>query len=195
MTKEALKALIWMTLRTPRDAAAALFAMNPSREARFVALGLVVVLSAALGTAAEILFSLVTKVDLGTTQSPLPLAIIQGTLLIYGAVMVTFIGQRLGGQGRFMDALLALAWIEFILILGQVGQMLVMVFFPLAAVIATLALVGLMFWLLVNFIAVLHGFTNLVAVGAGVIAGFIASALLAGIVLVSLGVVPVPAAV
>lgn len=193
MNTETIKALVWLTLRAPRQAAAMLIALNPPRQARVLALGVVVVLSAVLGTLAEIVFAFVTKVDLGPTQSPVPLAMMQGALLVYGAGMVTFMGRQLGGQGRFADALLLVAWIEFVLILGQVVQMLVMVFFPLVAVLATLALVGLMFWLLVNFVAVLHGFTNLFAVGAGVIAGFIASALLAGIVLVSLGVLSVPA--
>lgn len=193
MNTETIKALVWLTLRAPRQAAAMLIALNPPRQARVLALGVVVVLSAVLGTLAEIVFAFVTKVDLGPTQSPVPLAMMQGALLVYGAGMVTFMGRQLGGHGRFADALLLVAWIEFVLILGQVVQMLVMVFFPLVAVLATLALVGLMFWLLVNFVAVLHGFTNLFAVGAGVIAGFIASALLAGIVLVSLGVLSVPA--
>ncbi len=194
MTLEDLKALVWMTLRRPQEAAAALLGLGLPMQARLLALGVVVTLSAALGTAGEILFTFVTKLDLGPTQSPLPLAIIQGALLLYGAVMITFIGQRAGGRGGFADALLLLVWIEFVLILGQVVQMLVMaLMFPMVAVVLTLVLFGLMFWLLVNFIAVLHGFKNLFAVGAGVVAGFFASALLAGIVFVTLGIVPVPA--
>lgn len=192
MTLDWIKALVWLSLRDPRAAAQALFALNLPREARRIGFVLVVVLSAALGTLAEVVFSFVTKVDLGPAQSPVPLALMQGGLLLYGAMMITFMGQRSGGSGRFSDALLALSWIEFVLILGQIVQMLVMVFFPLVSVVVTLGLIGLMFWMLVNFVAVLHGFDNLLAVTAGVIVGFIASALLAGIVLVSLGVVPVP---
>lgn len=193
MTREDLKALVFLTLRRPREAAAALIALNLPGEARLIGLAIVVALSAALGTLTEIVFTFVTKLDLGPTQSPLPLALLQGALLLYGAVMVTFIGRRMGGQGRFADALLLLVWIEFILILGQVVQLLVMaLMFPMLGVMLSLALFGLMFWLLVNFVAELHGFSNLFAVGAGVVAGFIASALIAGIVFVSLGIVPVP---
>ncbi|MBD3786475.1 MAG: YIP1 family protein [Sphingomonadales bacterium] len=193
MTTETIKALVWLTLRAPQQAAAALLALNLPGQARALALAVVVVLSAMLGTLAEIVFAFVTKVDLGPAQSPVSLALLQGALLIYGAAMVTVMGRQVGGRGRFADALVLLAWIEFVLILGQIVQMVVMVLFPLVAVLATLGLVGLMFWLLVNFVAALHGFTNLMAVGAGVIAGFIASALIAGIVLVALGIVPVPA--
>jgi hypothetical protein len=51
-----------------------------------------------------------------------------------------------------------------------------------------------MFWLLVQFTAALHGFERLSTVSAGVIVTFFASALLAGVILLSLGIVPVPVA-
>ena len=63
-----------------------------------------------------------------------------------------------------------------------------------AAGVATVAMMVLLFWLLVQFTAALHGFENLAKVAFGVIVAFLASAMVAGMLLVSLGLVPVPAA-
>jgi hypothetical protein len=83
---------------------------------------------------------------------------------------------------------------EFVLILGQVVQLAMVALFPMSALVLTVALVGLMFWLLVRFTAALHGFENIALVAFGVIAVFVGSALFFGIVLVVLGVMPAPVA-
>lgn len=193
MTEAFLRDLVIRTLRDPRGAAAQILAMGLPMQARWLALGAVIALSAVLGSLAEIMFAFVTKIELGE-GSPLPMAVAQGALLIYGAFAMTVVGRWCGGQGRFADALLLLVWMEFVLILGQVVQVLMMVFFPLSAVVASALLLGLMFWLLVQFTAALHGFERLSTVSAGVIVTFFASALLAGVILLSLGIVPVPVA-
>ncbi|MDD8022459.1 MAG: YIP1 family protein [Paracoccaceae bacterium] len=193
MTESFLRDLLIRTLRDPRGAAAQILAMGLPMQARWLALGAVIALSALLGTLAEIMFSFVTKIDLGPS-SPVPMALAQGALLLYGAFAMSFVGRWFGGQGRFADALLLLVWMEFVLILGQVVQVLMMVFFPLSAVVASALLLGMMFWLLVQFTAALHGFERLSTVSAGVIVTFFASALVSGVILLSLGIVPVPAA-
>lgn len=81
---------------------------------------------------------------------------------------------------------------EFVLIIGQAVQLVLMVLFPLSALVLTIALVGLMFWLLVRFTAALHGFTNLALVAFGVLVVFVGSALIFGVVLISIGVMPAP---
>lgn len=185
-----LREMILRTLRDPRGAAQALLTLNLPREARFIALGVVMALSASFGMLAEILFSFVTKVDLGPVTTPVPMAMVQGALMLYGAFAMSFFGRQFGGTGRFDDALLLVVWIEFMLIAGQVLQLLIMVFFPMVSVLGTLVLFGLMFWLLIQFTAVLHGFTNMTMVGAGVLAVFFGSAMVLGALMLSLGIVP-----
>lgn len=186
--------LILRTLREPRAVAAWLLGLNLPLQARLLGLGVVMALSAALGTLGEMLFAFVTKLDIGRPTSPVPMAFVQGALVIYGAAAMSFVGQRMGGRGGFADALLLLVWMEFVLVAAQVAQVVVMVFFPVTAVIVSAAILGLMFYLLVQFTAALHGFTNLGKVTMGVLATFFGSALLAGALMVMLGVVPVPAA-
>ncbi|WP_420344074.1 YIP1 family protein [Paenirhodobacter sp.] len=188
-----LRALIFGSLRDPQGAARAILALDLPASARWIAFGAVICLSAALGTGAEILFAFITKQDLGTPTPPLPMALMQAGLILYGAWAVGFFGRKMGGAGRFADALVLIVWLEFMLILGQCVQLLIMVFFPLISVVGTLGLVLLLFWLLINFTAALHGFSNIAKVGAAVIVIFLGSGILAGTLLMSLGVVVVPA--
>jgi len=54
------------------------------------------------------------------------------------------------------------------------------------------AMMVLLFWLLVQFTAALHGFEGFFKVAFGVIVTFLGSAMIAGMLMVSLGFVPVP---
>jgi len=120
MTEAFLRDLVIRTLRDPRGAAAQILAMGLPMQARWLALGAVIALSAVLGSLAEIMFAFVTKIELGE-GSPVPMAVAQGALLIYGAFAMTVVGRWCGGQGRFADALLLLVWMEFVLIRGAGG--------------------------------------------------------------------------
>ncbi|KEO51889.1 YIP1 family protein [Thioclava pacifica] len=189
-----LKDWLMRSFTEPRAVARELMALNLPNETRFQAMVLVVVMSAILGTLAQMVFTVITKLDLGELTSPLMVVGLQASLLLYGAFAMSFVGQRAGGSGSYSDALLLLTWIEFVLMIGQVIQVVLMVFFPISATIMSLLLVGLMFYLLVQFTMELHGFTNPLAVAVGVILTFLGSALIAGIVLVSTGLVQMPAA-
>lgn len=187
-----LKDWLMRSFTEPRAVARELMALNLPNSARFQAMVLVVVMSAILGTLAQMVFTVITKLDLGELTSPLMVVGLQASLLLYGAFAMSFVGQRAGGKGSYPDALLLLTWIEFVLMIGQVIQVVLMVFFPISATIMSLLLVGLMFFLLVQFTMELHGFTNPLAVAVGVILTFLGSALIAGIVLVSTGLVQMP---
>ncbi len=185
-----LRDMILRTLRSPQEAARELLAMNLPQEARFLALAAVMAISAVLGVLAEVLFAFVTKIDLGAVSTPVPMAFLQGGVMLYSAFAMSFFGRQFGGSGSFQDALVLVVWIETILIVGQVVQILIMVFFPLISVVGTLVLFGLMFWLLIQFTAALHRFDNIFMVGAGVLAVFFGSAMVAGALMLSLGIAP-----
>lgn len=190
MTLSLFLALIRLTLRDPQAAAHRVIGLLGNRDARIFALGAVMALSAALGLASEMLFSFVTGTDLGPATAPVWMALIQGGLMLYTAAAMTVFGRQFGGTGRFGEALSLVLWIEAVMIAGQLVQLGVMLFFPLVAVLLTLALIGLMFWLLIAFTAALHGFDNLFWVGGGVLAVFFGSAMLIGSALLSLGITP-----
>lgn len=190
MTLAAFWALILLTLREPRAAAGQVVRLLPDTQSRILALGAVAAASGALGVAGEQLFAFVTKIDLGPSSNAVPLALFQAGLMVYVAFAMTVFGRQFGGQGRFGDAFTLVLWIEAIMVVGNIAQLVVMVFFPLIATLATLALFALMVWLLVQFTAALHGFTNLFAVGAGVVAVFFGSAMVLGALMLALGITP-----
>lgn len=190
-----LKNMLARSFSDPQSVARDILALNLPMGARFLAMMIVVILTALLGTLAQIVFTQITKVDMGEITSPVAVVGLQAALILYGAAVLSFIGQRFGGTGRFSDAVVLISWIEFVLMIGQMIQVLLMVFFPISATIMSVLLIGLLFFLLVQFTMVLHGFENPFAVAVGVLLGFIGSAVVAGLVLVSTGLVQMPAGV
>lgn len=188
-----LKDSLIRSFSDPQAVARELMALRLDMPTRLLAMVLVVAMTAILGTLAQMVFVVITKLDLGELTAPLAVVGLQIALILYGAFVLSFVGQRLGGQGSFADALLLLTWIEFVLMVGQTIQVVLMVFFPISATVMSILLVGLMFWLMVQFTMALHGFTNPFAVAVGVLLTFIGSALVAGLVLVSTGLLQVPA--
>lgn len=188
MSLQQFLALIGLTLRRPDLAAPVVTALFARPGARGMALGAVMAGSALLGALAEAMFTMVTGLDLGQGLSPFAVALMQGAAILYFGFAMSFFGRQLGGQGQFGDALSLMIWVEVMLIAGQAVQLVVMVFFPMAAVMLSLALLGLMFWLTVRFTAVLHGFDNLFFVGAGVLLVFIGSAMVLGALAMALGI-------
>ncbi|HEY0214496.1 MAG TPA: YIP1 family protein [Paenirhodobacter sp.] len=192
MNMSVFRAFVLMSLRNPRQAAQALLALNLPMPARWTAVGAVVALSAALGTAAEMVFAAVTKSDVVPAAAPLAMAALQFGLVLYGAWAMSFFGKMMGGRGGFADALVLVAWIEALLLMAQVVQLILMLLVPALSFIGSIGLILLLFWLLIHFTAALNGFTNTVKVGVSVIAIFVGSGMLAGTLLVTLGLVPVP---
>ncbi|KEP71769.1 hypothetical protein FGG78_06725 [Thioclava sp. BHET1] len=190
-----LRDMLARSFSDPQSVARDILALNLPMGARFLAMMIVVILTALLGTLAQIVFTQITKVDMGEITSPIAVVGLQAALILYGAAVLSFIGQRFGGTGRFSDAVVLISWIEFVLMIGQMIQVLLMVFFPISATIMSVLLIGLLFFLLVQFTMVLHGFENPFAVAVGVLLGFIGSAVVAGLILVSTGLVQMPAGV
>ena len=198
LTFEALMTRIVRTLRDPIGEARALLAENPPYQARVLGLLTVVAISAAIGTVFQLLIQVLAKTDDPGGAMAIYFAPVQLVVLIVMAFMMFFMGQRFGGTGRFEDALLLVVWMQFILVVGQGLLTLAMIFFPVAASIFTLVLVGLMFWLLTYFTAALHGFDNFVATGLGVVLTFFGTVIffgmILGMILGALGIAPVAVA-
>jgi len=182
--------LLRQTFDNPSVVARRVTALLSTGAARWLAFGAVVTLNVVLGLLGEILFSFVTGVDLGPTVSPVLLGGVQGALLVYSAAAMAIVGRQFGGQGRFGDAFALIVWVQAVMVAGQIAQMLVMLMFPIIGVLMTLVLLAVMLWLISVFTAVLHGFDNMLLVGAGVLTVFFGSALLFGSVLLGLGLTP-----
>ncbi|WP_435258938.1 Yip1 family protein [Thioclava sp. FR2] len=88
--------------------------------------------------------------------------------------LITVIGRWRGGTGRQEDALLLVVWLQMILIVPQVLQILAVILIPPLASIIGMASVGLYFWLISHFTAELHGFKSVARVFFGILVTMIA---------------------
>lgn len=154
------------TVANPREGAETLLALGLPRQALWLAFALVVVLSMMMG---DLLYLLAGMPEEGALTGPLagsPLAagLLQGAFLFLMAHAITHIGRACGGTGRFDEALTLVVWLQFIFICVQVLQLVAVLVVPPMAGLITILAIGLFFWLLVNFIATLHGFLSLSSV-------------------------------
>lgn len=151
------------TVSNPREGAETVLSLGLPRQALWLAFALVVVLSMLLG---DLLYMLADLPQDGAMTgplgaSPLVMGLMQGAFLFLMAHAVTHVGHLFGGTGRFDEALALIVWLQFIFLCVQVLQLAAVLVIPPMAGLITMLAVGLFFWLLVNFIATLHGFTSL----------------------------------
>lgn len=195
LTFSALMALLRETLRDPRSGAQRVMAVNMPDAARWQALALVVVLSVLLVQLA------IALVPGGDPEMAGPAAggafrmgIVQGVALLLTVVAVHYVGRAFGGTGMFRDALILLAWLQFVTLCFQVMQIISMLIFPPLSSLVAIASVAVFLWLLVSFIQTLHGFESRGKVLLGIVLSFFGLAFVLSLVLAMLGI-SVPGAV
>lgn len=123
---------------------------------------------------------------LGIT-SPIGAFVFQYAMILVTAFVVCYGGRMFGGKAGFDDSLLAVTWLQFVMLLVQIVQMAALVLVPPLGLLIFMAALILLVYLLVNFIMEIHGFTNPMAVVAGVIGAFFTVALVLSILLALLG--------
>lgn len=162
---QALIAAVRLTLRDPRGAARIIIGMQLPGSVGWAAMALMVVASALLSSVSAMMFPMDLPPEMAAMfSSPFRLAEAQAIVLGVGLMLIHAVGRMFGGTGRFSDALLLMAWMEALLILLQVLQMLAMLLLPpLASMLGFLG-IAVFVWLLVNFVAELHGFGSLLKV-------------------------------
>lgn len=181
------------TLRDPQGTARRLMAMDLPVEARWMALAIVVLGSVLLTQVVVFLLPEAGGFWDGVMRAPLRATVVQGAMLAFLALGMARIGGLFGGRGSFADALLLVAWLEFVLILVQVVQLVAMLVLPFVSVLIGIAGAVLFFWLLTNFTAALHGFRSLLKVFAGILGSFFVAAFVLVFLMGLLGIaVPAP---
>lgn len=185
LTFATVTALMRETLTAPRATAARIMAMNPPDDARWLGFVIVVVLSVLVGQV-----SILVLGEGGFGGSMIFMAVFQTMILLGLVVAVQGIGRLAGGKGTFPDALLLLAWLQFVMIAVQILQLVAMVLVPLLFGFATMLALAVFMWLLVNFTMALHGFTSAVKVVVGTVFSFFGLAVVLAIVLSVLGLGP-----
>lgn len=120
--------------------------------------------------------------------SPIGAFVFQYAMILVTAVVVCYGGRVFGGKAGLDDSLLAVTWLQFVMLLVQVVQMVALVLVPPLGLLIFMTALILLVYLLVNFIMEIHGFKNPMAVVAGVIGAFFTIALVLSILLALLGI-------
>ena len=159
------------TLREPRRAARMILDLRLPLSVWWTAMVLISVLSTLL---LSLDLSLMPPPDdvaaAVPTMGPLVLAALVIGVQALGAYLMAKVGQWAGGRGQFDEALRLTVWMQAVLMVVQVAQVLAMATLPLLADVVGFVGLGLSMWLMVNFVAELHGFRSLFKVFAGIIA-------------------------
>jgi hypothetical protein len=191
LTLPVLMRLVRDTLRDPRGTARGLLAMGLPVPARWIALALIAAISAILAHLAFALSAARAPVESPPLPSPLMTAALQYAVLVGTAVAVHLIGRRFGGRGTLPDSVLVVVWLQFILVVVQVAQLVALVVLPPLADVFSVAGLVLFLWLLTAFVAELHGFDSLGRVFGGILISLFALAFaLALVVTLLFGVAP-----
>lgn len=193
MTSEMFKGMVRLTFRNPEEAAHLLLSQGWPMSARWMALLLAVSVSGVLAFVSAQLFPVPQDAETpvaALSQQPLVLASFQFAAIVIGAWLMAGVGRMFGGHGRFEDALLLAVWIEVILLIVQVVQIVLSLILPGAGAIMGIIAIALFLWLTVQFVKALHGFSSgpkilLVMFGTLLAMGFIMSFFAA-----SLGLLP-----
>lgn len=178
-----------LSLRSPKEGATEVLRIAPERATLWMAFALMIVVSLMMGEIVGLLIAPPTDGPL-TDQSSLVLGLMQGAFLFLTVHAITYIGRLCGGTGDFNGALALMTWLQFVFLLIQVVQLFLLLVSPPMAGIITLLAIGLFFWLLINFIAVLHAFESLGMVFFMTLVSFVGIIFTLSIVLTVLGLTP-----
>lgn len=176
-----------LTLQKPREAARMVLNWPFSVGELWLVLALTSVVSALL---AELLVMTasdgVDPVMAMMMASPIRFAAIQlgGLAMLTGFIFG--IGRMFGGRGSFAGALALVGWLQTILVVLQIAQVVALFIVPPLALVISLVSLVLFFWLLTSFIAELHGFASLGWTFAGMIGAFFGMTLALSVILVLL---------
>ncbi len=193
MDRAGLLSLVGLTLRDTDAAGRALVALRLPRQARWLGLALVAVLTVLM---MRLTFMLVPAAGpvaaMLLAQGVAGAVLVQAGSLVLIALATTLVGRMFGGRGRFDDALLLATWQGFIMVLMGIAQLVLLFVVPPLTLPFAIITLGLFLWMLIRFAMVLHGFTNPLAVLGGIIGTVFCLGLIMAFLAALFGVAPPP---
>lgn len=182
-----LTRMAFQTVRDPREGANEVLRLAPPRPVLWLMFALMITLSLIMG---EVLALIMGPPEVGplTNQTPLALGLLQAAFTFLMVFAITYIGRGFGGSGHFDGALALVIWLQFVLFLVQLLQLVLIIVAPPLAGIVTILAIGLFFWLLSSFITTLHGFQSVGMVFVMSLVSLIAILLVFSIVLTIMGI-------
>lgn len=158
---EQLKALFWLTVRDPSEAAVALMSRPVPRNVGWMILALGIVLNALAHFATLTLFPAPPELDVPFLSAPFLYTCILGGGLVILVYSFYFGGRAIGGRGRFDDILLAIGWLQYMRFTVQMLSLVLMLLMPGFALVFVLGVGLYAIWVVLSFINVVHGFNSM----------------------------------
>lgn len=177
------------TIRAPQEAAQAILALNLPRNVLWLGLALVITLSTLLASAVSLMVPM-PEAGAGVPM-PVVMGLVQAVFLVLVSLGIAVIGARFGGKGDFDGALALMVWLQAVFLVVQAFQIVaIAIGLSVLADIVSLASIPLFFWLMAQFVTVLHGFSSVWKTFWAIIMFLIAFAFLLSLVVTSFGLVP-----
>jgi hypothetical protein len=177
------------TIRAPQEAAQAVLALNLPRNVLWLGLALVITLSTLLASAVLLMVPM-PEAGAGVPM-PVVMGIVQAVFLVLVSLGIAVIGARFGGKGDFDGALALMVWLQAVFLVVQAFQIAaIAIGLSVLSDIFSLASIPLFFWLMAQFVTVLHGFSSVWKTFWAIIMFLIAFAFLLSLVVTSFGLVP-----
>ena len=177
------------TIRAPQEAAQAILALNLPRNVLWLGLALVITLSTLLASAVLLMVPM-PEAGAGVPM-PVVMGLVQAVFLVLVSLGIAVIGARFGGKGDFDGALALMVWLQAVFLVVQAFQIVaIAIGLSVLADIVSLASIPLFFWLMAQFVTVLHGFSSIWKTFWAIIMFLIAFAFLLSLVVTSFGLVP-----
>ena len=165
---EYLFQLIVQTLKDPKGAAREITAIELSKPILWNMVLLVVILSVLLTYGTVILLGQDVLL-LALVGSPMVFALLMFSQMVLLIFAVSWAGKAMGGDGRLEDFAVLIAWLQFMWLVAQVFQIILLMVSPTTATFFGMISILYGLWIISNFIAVAHGFPSAIK-GAGVLA-------------------------
>jgi hypothetical protein len=183
--------LIRDSLVRPRVAARRVLDLELSAEILVTALVAVTAAGMVLAyVAARLTGGGVDAMTAAVLQSPLLGALFQLAIMTAIAIGTVRIGRLFGGTGSFAGALALVVWLNAMMLVAQVAQIVALLLLPALAFLLALATLLWLLWAFANFVAVLHGFASTVMVLGGVLVSALIFFVGLAMLLASLGFAP-----
>ena len=166
--------VLQLSLKSPKSAIRTVLDWRLSLGESALALTLMAVLSA--GLMSLVIGPLPTEIDpvsAAVLTNPVYLAAVQLVGLAMISLFLFLLGRVAGGRGTLPETVAMMAWLEALLILISVVQVVALVLLPPLGLLLVVGGMVLSVWLTTNFVAELHGFASLLLTLLGVIAAFI----------------------
>lgn len=123
-------------------------------------------------------------------REPMAMAGVQVASATLAAFLLAEVGRIFGGTGKFGDALLAIGWVEAVLITLQALQLVLTVVLPPLGALVGLATLLIAAYLIVAMTMAVHGFRNPFFVVLGIFGTVMLTSLLMSMLAATLGLIP-----